>query len=1379
MRRLALIVANDSYQDPALATLLAPRHDAQALRELLRDPEVGRFEPADLLINESKAEIERAMERMFRRAEPGDLALLYFSGHGIRSRHGRLHLAVTNTDRALLAATSVSASFVKELIDESDAASTVVLLDCCYSGAFSEAGVKADPDLDVGRALEAGRGTFVLTASTAVETAGDGGSAPGRVLSAFTEGIVRGLATGAADVRGVGRISPGDLWEYVRREVPSRTQRQTPTQYGYVEEDVELAYVRRGLPGFAAPVGRRVHLGDLLGPLTQTPDQGLRADECPGAGRLAVPIGQVFRGSEPAEPVWLDLAGRDGHVLVVGRMGSGKSTLLRALIGALCLTHSPDEVRFYFLESGGNKLGSLSRLPFVAGVARDDEKDRVRELLDRVEDLVRQRKKLYGEHFIDSASRFRLDRRNLPGHPHPDVFLVVDRWADFAEHAPRVIALADAGLDYGVHVVAAARSWRDVPDDLQDLMQCHLELNLRRADESRIDPHLAEQAAMDGPGWALRRGGRFLTALPRLDPVARAGDAPVDDSSDGAMDLVARVVSAWRGSTARPVPGDRPGAGTSSAATPSPARLLGVDQLRAADVAALRAATRPADRLAVPIGLDHLGAPLVLDLKEAAQGGMGPHGLLLGATGSGKTELIRSLVTALALRHPPTEVTFLLVDYKGGSGLTPIAGLPHVAGAVGDLTDRRVVNRLGAAITGELKRRQEVLRGAGLVSVRDYGRAAGEPAEPLPALVIVIEEFGGLLTAEPAFIEVLVQVGRLGRSLGVHLLLAGQRLEEGRLRGLDTHLSYRIAMRTFSAMESRAAIGVPDAYELPRSPGHAFLSVGPEPPRQFRAAAAHREPWPGDPGGRVSVAEAVVQLLAATDRPARPVWLPPLDTSRTLSQALRDIAAGGDPALRVPLADVDLPYEQRREVWCLSPSEPEGNLAVVGGPRSGKSTVLQTLVMGLARTRTPADVHVYALDLAGGALAVLGGLPHVGDVAGRDDPELVRRIVGDLSARLDAPDGAAARTVLLLDGWAGLTRDFEDLVPAVTDLIARGPAHGLTVAVTAAHLGEIPASFASWLELRLDDPDRSAVSPRRAADVPFGEPGAGLTAAGDELRTLLPSGDELALRVREMAETADGPRAPRIPRLPGCVPYAGLNLDASTGLNLPIGIAEQDLSVVGIDFAGDPHFLLFGDAECGKSSFLRALATSVMRRFTPEQAMIILVDHRRSLIGLPESEHRIGYGVQAPQTHDLMQTVAGAVQGRLPGPDVTAQQLRERSWWQGPELFVLVDDYDLVASGPTNPLAPLLEYLPQARDIGLHLVITRRIGGAGRAFYEPILQRLRELSTATMIMSGSPEEGPLIGSIKPTPLPPGRGRLITRREGARLVQLAYLEENGP
>jgi S-DNA-T family DNA segregation ATPase FtsK/SpoIIIE len=314
--------------------------------------------------------------------------------------------------------------------------------------------------------------------------------------------------------------------------------------------------------------------------------------------------------------------------------------------------------------------------------------------------------------------------------------------------------------------------------------------------------------------------------------------------------------------------------------------------------------------------------------------------------------------------------------------------------------------------------------------------------------------------------------------------------------------------------------------------------------------------------------------------------------------------------------------------------------------------------------------------------------------------------------------------------------------------------------------------FGSRVELRLGDPVDSLVSRAAASRVPEGAPGRGITADGLHLLTVRPglSGGDTTALVETVAATWTGPPAPPVRMLPASVPYDELDRAASTGLSLPIGLAEADLGPAVIDFAAEPHLLLFGDAECGKSSFLRALATTVTRRFAPEEARIIVVDYRRSLLGAIATDHLIGYGMDPTGTAELIESAAGYLRGRRPGADVTPEQLRDRSWWTGPELFVLVDDYDLV--GP-EPLRALIEHLAHARDVGLHLVVARRAGGAGRALFEPVVQRLRDLASPTLVMSGRPDEGALAGSVRPAPMPAGRGWLVTRKDGVRLVQVGY------
>ncbi len=892
--------------------------------------------------------------------------------------------------------------------------------------------------------------------------------------------------------------------------------------------------------------------------------------------------------------------------------------------------------------------------------------------------------------------------------------------------------------------------------------------------------------------------------------------------------------------------------------------LLGIPDIDTADLGALWAPRPARDMLRIPIGIGPDGAPIDLDLKEAAQDGMGPHGLIVGATGSGKSELLRTLVLGLATTHPPDTLNFVLVDFKGGATFASLHRLPHTSAVITNLADALpLVDRMRDAMSGELTRRQELLRRAGnYASVRDYdrARASGVDLPALPSLLLVCDEFTEMLVAKPDLIDLFVQIGRIGRSIGVHLLLATQRLEEGRLRGLETNLSYRIALRTFTAHESRMTLGgASDAADLPASPGHGFLRVGTEALRRFKAAyvsGPHRrnavsEPYQPDmheytsvyvPSAMVpapaapveisadSLMDVLVSRLHGRGTPAHEVWLPPLADSAFLDELLGGLTStpqrgitSANPslhgALQVPVASVDKPFEQRRDVAWLDLSGAAGHVAIVGNPQSGKSTAVRTLVTALALTHTPVEVQVYGLDFGGGSLSTLRALPHVGIVAGRLETAAVRRTVGEIAtlladrermfaahgidsvatfrrlrrpsemgATLVLPEDGFGDVFLVVDGWSTIRSDYEDLEPVLADVATRGLSYGIHLVAAATRWSDFRHTmrdlFGSRLELRLGDPADSAVDRRAAANVPVGQPGRGLVDEGLHMLTGLPqsAGHTASSLAGGIGAAWTGSPAPAVRMLPATLPYSALlspdetgrPMPVGRGLSLPLGIAEADLRTVLVDFAANSHLVAFGDSECGKSSLLRGIAESITRRFTPDQARMVVVDYRRSLLGAVNTDHLIGYGTAAENAGPLIASVASYMDKRRPGAEVTPEQLRARSWWTGPECFVLVDDYDLVASGPVNPMLPLLDYLSQARDVGLHLVLTRRAGGAGRAMYEPILQRLRELGSPGLVLAGDREEGVLVGTVRPGPQPPGRGWLVTRKDGPRLIQLAHL-----
>ena len=365
----------------------------------------------------------------------------------------------------------------------------------------------------------------------------------------------------------------------------------------------------------------------------------------------------------------------------------------------------------------------------------------------------------------------------------------------------------------------------------------------------------------------------------RLSRDAAIGESPLG-APDG-LSLAEAEALARQLAPLRPASSGAP-AEDALAANTTLTSLLGIADPNALDVPALWRSRAPRDRFRVPVGNDANGLPVELDIKESAQGGMGPHGLVVGATGSGKSELLRTLVLGLATTHRPEELNFVLVDFKGGATFLGLDRLPHVSAVITNLADELpLVDRMRDALHGEMVRRQELFRTAGnYASLRDYAKARsdGVPLALVPTLFVVLDEFSELLAAKPEFIDLFVMIGRVGRSLGVHLLLASQRLEEGRLRGLETQLSYRIGLRMFSAMESRTVLGVPDAYELPSQPGNAYLKVDTTGMTRFKAAYVSGPVGSKDPPGRVAALRvrpaivpfgpAYVELMPAEQQPA-------------------------------------------------------------------------------------------------------------------------------------------------------------------------------------------------------------------------------------------------------------------------------------------------------------------------------------------------------------------------------------------------------------------------------------------------------------------------------------------------------------------------------
>lgn len=258
---------------------------------------------------------------------------------------------------------------------------------------------------------------------------------------------------------------------------------------------------------------------------------------------------------------------------------------------------------------------------------------------------------------------------------------------------------------------------------------------------------------------------------------------------------------------------------------------------------------------------------------------------------------------------------------------------------------------------------------------------------------------------------------------------------------------------------------------------------------------------------------------------------------------------------------------------------------------------------------------------------------------------------------------------------------------------------------------------------------------------------------------------------------------------------------------LPLGSVdrprEQRRDTLTVDLRGARgHLAVVGGPRSGTSTLLRAAVAGLALTTTPLETQVLALGFDGGTVAALRDLHHVA-GVATRAEPEVVSRVLGEVSGdylldhltsahgavpaltdlaahleeRLPGPGVTPPQLRDRSWWTGPEVFVLVDDYDLVATARDSPVLALEHLVAQSRDVGLHLVLARRSGGASRALHEPVLQSLRDLAMPGLLLAGSPDEGPLLGALRPGPGPPGRARLLTRDRGAEVVQLAWCSQD--
>ncbi len=812
-----------------------------------------------------------------------------------------------------------------------------------------------------------------------------------------------------------------------------------------------------------------------------------------------------------------------------------------------------------------------------------------------------------------------------------------------------------------------------------------------------------------------------------------------------------------------------------------------------------KAAGRP--RALVGVGPE---GPVTIDLVQD-----GPHGLVAGTTGSGKSEFLQTLVAALAAAHPPDELGFLLVDYKGGAAFAECSELPHTLGTVTDL-DARLTARALRSMEAELRRRERHLATARCADLAAYV-AAGRPGGALGRLLVVVDEFAALAAELPEFVDGLVDVARRGRSLGVHLVLATQRPAGVVTAEMRANTALRIALRVTDPDSSRDVVDCPDAAAIPAGvPGRGYLRTAAGPATPFQTArvggpgAAPRavgvtvapwawaaphlapaaEPSPNRAGSDLA-ALAVAAREAATAAgtvPPSPPWLPPLPTL----VASADLVPGPET---LAFGLLDLPARQSYGVLSLDLAD-GGHWAVVGGPRTGRSTALRTLAAQAAR-RPEGDVHLYGLDFGGGGLHGLGALPACGTLAGRADParaaRLVQRLLTEVTRRQDVlaargfgsvaehrAAGAAAAgdeeplpwMLLLVDGWEAVVAAFTELDPAsgidpVLRLLADGPAAGLHVVVTGGRdllTGRVSSLVAHRAVLALPDRADFGLAGITARETPDNLPAGRaliVTPRGvDEAQLAVPGlvadapaqAADLAALAQSAPKRAGTARPLRVEPLPDALPWAEAAAICEGNERDPgwllLGLGGDDLDAVGLDPGTDgPVVLVTGQPRTGRSTALVAIARWYAAQSVPVVAVAPRKSPLREVAGSPDGPP--GPWVTDGRDPAEFRALLGAARALAGGA-------------RGP-VAVLVDDVGALSDTATGDLLGDLAAAPD----GATVVVAGEVEAFTSA-YRGVAAVARRSRCALVLGRCGPAESDLAGTPLPRGAggPPGRGLLV-------------------
>lgn len=801
------------------------------------------------------------------------------------------------------------------------------------------------------------------------------------------------------------------------------------------------------------------------------------------------------------------------------------------------------------------------------------------------------------------------------------------------------------------------------------------------------------------------------------------------------------------------------------------------------------------------------GGAYALDLRAD-----GPHALVGGTTGSGKSELLQSWILAMAASHSPQRLTFLLVDYKGGSAFGDLARLPHTVGLVTDL-DKYLVRRCLTSLSAELHQRERHFaqhRAKDLLELESRGRV-----DAPPSLVIVVDEFAALVKELPEFVDGVINVAQRGRSLGVHLILATQRPAGVISDNLRANTNLRLALRMADEADSLDVLGSREAAYFDQDlPGRAVSKTGPGRLVPFQVGYAggwtRSRPTPqiqveplcfgaGEPWGRATEESAAdpgptdlermvdaigqARIEAALPEPARP-WLDSLASVYELADRSRFPLTGEPNALVFALGDD--PANQRQPTVAFHPDD-DGNLAVYGTGGSGKSALLRTITAAAARGAAIDPTHVYGLDFGSRGLAILGDLPHVGNIIGAEDHELAARLlrwlrelvaeramryakaeVSSITAYRQTTGAHAAaepRILLLVDGIAAFRQAYEandrdGVFENFSAIAAAGRPVGVHVLLTADRAAAVPHAVASSIQtrlvLRLADQNEYAML-GEPTDVikPDAPAGRGLLHRMELQTAVLGGSEDVSIQanyIRRLANSmakAGVTPAPAIERLPARIALETLprEFNGMPVLGLRIGDLQPQT------FTPTGSFVITGAPGSGRSATLRTLARA-LRRWDSDIELHFFAPR-------PSELTRLGSWTTCADTVESAAQLAGKL-------------LQERDRGQARRAALLIEGYPEFGTAE-SVLAELARSFVGERRLVVGETESSAPSGSPTGLQGPIRSGRTGLALAPLQTDGFTHFRTGFSRIDPADFPPGRALFVAAGR-TTAVQIAWTDE---